>query len=308
MLAVLTPAAVGVVNTCRAKNLTQGTAADTRLQRVIKAAKAGDTISVRYVCVGNFRIAKDLALVGKATPTVSRPVLNGNGTGQVLRVNGAKVRLANLKISGGVLTIEGCSSGPDPTGCGGGIAVNLGGTLTLRDSVVRGNTARLGGGIYIDGQSSSVILNGASSVTGNSTEWDGPEGDGLGGGILSHGTLILNGSSSVSGNRGGGGGGIMTTGTLTLNDSSSVSGNTVIGPGGGIWLDSGTVTLNDTSSVTGNTADSDDFGGGAGGGIDVVWGCASNLIGAIEGGNVNDNYSGTASPVEDNIFVEHPCP
>ena len=142
MLAVLAPGAAGVVNTCRARNLTKGTPADTNLQRVIKAASPGDTIAVRYVCVGRFSIGKELTLVGKATGTTPRPVLNADGSGHVLRVS-AQVKLVNLRLTGGLLTDEGC-----PVGCGGGIAVNSG-TLTLRDTVVRGNTARIAGGIFI---------------------------------------------------------------------------------------------------------------------------------------------------------------
>jgi hypothetical protein len=44
----------------------------------------------------------------------------------------------------------------------------------------------------------------------------------------------------------------------------------------------------------------DDLGSGSGGGI---FSCGGSLTGVIDGGNVNDNYRGTASPVEDNISV-----
>jgi hypothetical protein len=64
---------------------------------------------------------------------------------------------------------------------------------------------------------------------------------------------------------------------------------------------SSTVTMNDSSSVTGNTADFVDQGGVTGGGI-YIWPCGGGaLIGGVDGGNVNDNYRGTAAPVEDNI-------
>ena len=66
------------------------------------------------------------------------------------------------------------------------------------------------------------------------------------------GTVILNGNSSVTGNTAAvRGGGIFNSGTLTLNDSSSVTGNTAGVNGGGIF-NIGTATLNGSSSVTGN--------------------------------------------------------
>jgi hypothetical protein len=277
------------------------------LQAVIKAASPGDKITVRYVCVGNFKIGKKLTLVGKAALGHPRAVLNGNGSGQVLRVNRARVRLVNLKITGGVLSTQGCSSGPDPTGCGGGLAANLGATVTLKDTLVRGNIAAggSGGGIAID-YLSTVVLNGSSSVSGNSTASNGPEGYGVAGGILVFGgTLILNDTSSVRGNTGGEGGGIDTyePGSVTLNDSSSITGNSAIGDGGGINLNfNSPVTLNDSAYITGNTADADDFSGGEGGGV-FVW-CGGILNGAVDGGNLNDNFRGTAVPVEDNITYQ----
>jgi hypothetical protein len=94
------------------------------------------------------------------------------------------------------------------------------------------------------------------------------------------------------------GGILVAGGTLILNDTSSVKGNDG-GLGGGIF-NAGSVTMNDSSSVTGNTTDSVDQGGVTGGGI-YIWPCGGALIGGVDGGNVNDNYRGTAAPVEDNI-------
>jgi hypothetical protein len=217
MLAVLAPGANAAVNSCKAKNLTKGTPVDTHLQRVIRAASPGDTISVKYVCVGNFNIGKNLTLVGKATPGMAKAVLNANGTGRTLFVS-AEVRLTNLKVTGGNLINAG----------GGGI-VNVAGILTLKDTVVSGNTGDGGGGIY--NPNGTLIMNGSSSVNGNTV----PNGSSYsGGGIFSYyGTLIMNGSSSVNGNIAPSGGGISSYGgTVTLKDSSSVSGNTALHDGG----------------------------------------------------------------------------
>ena len=340
MLAVLAPGAGarGVANTCQARNRTQGTPSGSNLQDVIQAANRGDTITVRYVCVGNFAIDKNLTLVGRATPEVPRPILHANGVGRAL-LNSARVKLINLKIAGGMVPRN-----------GGGISNS--GHLTLKDTVVRGNTAATGGGgIY--NQSGTLTLRGASSVRGNTTTTYGGGGiynhsatlvllstssvtgntAGLGGGIfsqVSRSTVILYDTASVSGNTANIGGGISNeSGTLTLNDSSSVSDNTAEVAGGGIAINESstltlngtsavsgntsgdwgggiynygngaTVTLNDSSSVSGNTADSDDDASGAGGGVFV--GCDGTLTGAVDGVNVNDNYLGTATPVEDNI-------
>jgi nitrous oxidase accessory protein NosD len=99
-LVTLAPHASAVVNTCRARNVTKDRPSRLNLQLVIDAADPGDTIAVRYVCVGNFTIAKDLRLVGRSTREVPRPVLDANGEGRVLTVSG-NVRLANLVITGG---------------------------------------------------------------------------------------------------------------------------------------------------------------------------------------------------------------
>ena len=50
-LAVLVPDAIAVKNTCRAKNVTQGTPGRSNLQAAINAAHHGDKIAVAGVCV-----------------------------------------------------------------------------------------------------------------------------------------------------------------------------------------------------------------------------------------------------------------
>jgi hypothetical protein len=180
---------------------------------------------------------------------------------------------------------------------GGGIVNLPGGTVTLNDaSSVTGNTVQEGtvGGIYNGGD---LTLNGTSSVTGNN-------GWGLGGGIFNVANLVMNDASTVAGNEVSRlGGGIYSAGSLTMNGSSSVIGNAAGRFGGGIITDgSGTVTMNDAATVTGNTADAGDDGTGSGGGIFVR--CGAAAIGAVDGGNVDKNYRGTASPVEDNIKLQ----
>lgn len=303
ILAILAPAAGAVTNTCRAKNMTQGRPSNSDLQAVIAAADPGDRIAVRYVCVGNFKISKELTLLGKATTEVHKPILTANGSGRTLFVDYKRVTLTNLVITGGhkfggiansgILRLNDTVVRRNHAGGYGGGIFNAGALILNGSSSVRKNT---GGGIFND--EASLTLNDSSSVSRNT-------GGGIG---TTSGSIILNDSSSVRGNQAGtSGGGILvgTFGSVTLNDSSSVRGNTAKRHGAGIMSPfRGAVTLNDSSWVSGNTADADDAHGGTGGGIFV--GCLSTLTGAVDGGNVYDNFRGAATPVEDNIFLQ-PC-
>jgi len=188
-------------------------------------------------------------------------------------------------------------------------------SLTMNDS--SSVAANSGFGIY--SYYAHTILNGASSVTRNVTDvttsvfnWEGEltlndsasvtDNVGTEAAIDNEASFWMNGNSTVSGNTSttwwGGGVYNGTTGNMTMNDSSSVVGNSTVRGGGGV-SNGGDLTMNGSSAITGNTADADDNGVGAGGGIKVM--CSGTLIGAVDGGNVNDNYRGTSTPVEDNI-------
>jgi hypothetical protein len=349
------PASSAVVSTCRARNVTQDSAADSNLQAVIQAATKNDVIVVRFVCVGNFTIAKNLTLIGRPSADLPWGVLNANGHGQVLVVPRAKVTLKNLKITGGddsrwhfgagittsarllrlkdtvvdgntgtgiyntgTLTLNGSSTISHNSEAGihqDGYVAPIGASLTMNGtSTITGNS---GFGIY--DYYAHATLNDISSVSGNVTDvidavynWEGTftlneaasvaDNIGNNAAIWNGASLTMNGSSSVNGNvttvwRGGG---IYngSTGNATMNDSSTVTGNSTVRSGGGVGSD-GVFTMNGSSSITGNTADADDNGSGNGGGVWLA--CSATLTGGIDGGNVNDNYLGTASPVENNI-------
>ncbi|WP_430014925.1 Calx-beta domain-containing protein [Microcystis protocystis FBCC-A270] len=124
-----------------------------------------------------------------------------------------------------------------------------GGTLTITNSTITGNTAHTGGGIY-NAHGKLTLTN--STISGNTAGWGG-------GGIFSDGTLTIT-NSTISGNTAnGGGGGIFNIGTLTITNS-TISGNTANGGGGGIGNFLGTLTITN-STISGNTAN------GGGGGI-----------------------------------------
>ena len=138
---------------------------------------------------------------------------------------------------------------------GGGITVDFGGTLTLTNSTVSGNSAYdRGGGVYNRG---TVTLTN-STVSGNTAA--SFEKNNSGGGVYNRGTVTLT-NSTVSGNRADSslgstrGGGVFNSGTVTVT-SSTVFGNSA-GFGGGV-SNSGTVTVT-KSTFSGNSAES---GGG----------------------------------------------
>jgi len=192
-------------------------------------------------------------------------ILDGEGN---LTIAAAREHRVLSLPSGVTAMLEGItiSRGHVVDGNGGGIA--MGGTLTLNDSTVSGNTAEnapghlrgRGGGIYNEG---TLTLNN-STVSGNTavTLDDG----GHGGGIYNEGTVALTGSAVEGNTATPSGGGIYSEGTVTLSDS-RISANTAEDSGGGI-LDLGELTMSN-STVEGNTAAESGGGISSGGALSV---------------------------------------
>lgn len=130
-------------------------------------------------------ITGDLSISGADAITVS-----GASTYQLFVVSAGTVTLSGLTIT----------AGDAPSGTGGGI-FNLGGTLTVTDSTISGNSRFSGGGILNLG--TMIVTN--STIRGNSAF--------VGGGIANDGTLSVT-NSTISGNTASGGTGIHNTGTL----------------------------------------------------------------------------------------------
>lgn len=189
-------------------------------------------------------------------------------------------------------------------GSGGG--VYLLGSLTMRDtSVISGNAALFGGGIYID--NTTVVMEDRSAIKDNKAvagiKDDGTLFGGFGGGINvgKNGKLTMKGESSLAGNSGlfGGGLRVFSTAQAALEGRASITGNEARrnteqkygGSGGGVYVNTdGTITLKDSTAVRDNNA----FWGG---GIDlygvlVLEGKAAitgNTVGAYQGGGVYVN-------------------
>jgi hypothetical protein len=164
--------------------------------------------------------------------------------------------------SDGQTTVERVELLDNEANTGGAIAVD-GGTLSVIDSVIRGNIAVDGGAIQND---TGAVTIDNSTIVGNSAEHRG-------GGLNNNSTMSVRGSTlaanAVTASGFGEGGGAVAnanTGTLSMSNS-TVSGNVAFDRGGGI-LNNGDTTL-DHCTVVGNRVIAV-FDGGQGGGIRSV--------------------------------------
>jgi CSLREA domain-containing protein len=245
--------------------------------------------------LGELSITETLTIRG---PGPSKLAVSGNNSSRVFNITAGSAQILGLRITGGngggianfaALTLKdsrvdhntatlggGIHTAPSSTLTlerslvsenqaieGGGIYAQFGsGTVTLRSSQVRGNTAQLGGGI--NNRSDDFTLTG-TQVSGNTASLNS-------GGIRNQsGTMRLR-LALVSGNKAPVAAGISTSGTLTV-EGSTVSGNTATQSGGGIVganLNTAITTVR-LSLVVGNTAGRAGglFNGGLGGTMTV---------------------------------------
>jgi hypothetical protein len=139
---------------------------------------------------------------------------------------------------------------------GGGITSAQDQEVTLANSTVAGNTAERGGGLWVSYETVTLTN---STVARNAARYGGGIAGTFGEAAPA---VVLDGSSSVSGNTASvDGGGVWnppvegpSATRLILNDSASVSRNAASGNGGGIYNGDGEVILNDSASVTRNRA------------------------------------------------------
>jgi len=261
--------------------------AHANLQNKINGAPAGSTLEIAGTCVGHFTVSKSLHLVGDPTAT-----LDGNDGGITLTLGVGTVELRHLVVTGGRI-----AGGVQAFGAG----INASNTqLTLRHVVLKGNVAHAtaspadvaiaeGGGISSFGGSLTVI---DSVVKGNSAKAEAGTVFAFGGGIYRVGLLTIKGSKIASNSTIGtsqgtsgsiqGGGLFIDEGNL-LAKASSFTGNRakITGPagpmtaeGGGIYFsDAFAITLQRTrladnvASVESQGSDANAHGGGAGGAV-----------------------------------------
>ena len=204
-------------------------------------------------------IDNDVILDGEGLLT-----LDGNASHRVFQVlPGVSAGLRAMTVTGGMAAVD-----------GGGIFVEDGGTLTVRDCTISENTAaRNGGGIGTAGE--LIVMNTAVlSNTANS-----------GGGIVSDGQLAVR-DSIISDNYAVyiAGGGLLSRGADTV-ERTVISDNFVRERGGGILV-SGSLILTQ-SAVTGNEVELWD-----GGGVYVHLGTLTVSQSTIAGNHVSRRYGG----------------
>lgn len=171
---------------------------------------------------------------------VGLPKITGNiridGQGSVIiRSSPARFRLFHI-ASGGNLTLNdvALASGVAVGGVGGAILDQ--GALSLNNSTIEGNTATLGGGLYVAHGATAQITGGLFTAN---------HGTDLGGAITNTGTLTVNGANITANASVNQGGGIDNNsgGNLTLIDT-SITHNLAGNGGGGIAsFGSGSITV-----------------------------------------------------------------
>jgi nitrous oxidase accessory protein NosD len=197
---------------CKAINQSKDIAYENAVQNplgtAIAEADPGNTLKVIGTCHGNFVISKDLTLQGRPSAQHA-DTLDGDLSGIVLSVPfGVAVNLtvSDLTITGGsgagiswyqgVVTITNTHV---TNNAGTGIGKFGGGSAIIENSVVSGNSATSGAGIWnsIGGDGGMTISN--SLVTNNTATF-------FGGGIFNRGHLTIT-DSTISNNAAGTNGG-----------------------------------------------------------------------------------------------------
>jgi hypothetical protein len=204
-------------------------------------------------------------------PVVGSVITIAGQGSTIARAGGApEFRLLAVNRTGDLTLQETTVSGGAAAGfLGGGGIANFGGTLTITNSTIAGNTttAQYGGGVanfsyfgypYFDPDSTyygkTVITN--STITGNS-------GSSFGGGVGNLASTLTITNSTIAGNTASDGGGVanvegrvydVTIGGTLIITNSTISGNTAGTRGGGVDNVGPGSTRITNSTISGNTA------------------------------------------------------
>ncbi len=217
---------------------------------------------------------------------------------------GGRLTLRDIRVRGGTAS--------PPFDDGGGI-LNRGGTITLRDSTVSGNSAGdAGGGLHNASGSATLIdstvsentaavgggvanSRGVMKITATTISDNGASGQGGGIANLEGGNLLL-GEGNISGNHADDGGGIWNvSGTATVTQS-TVSDNRAgpVGGGGGIVNFGGALSMTNTTLFGNHSSD-------VGGGVATVLGTTRLVHTTVsqnvakDGGGGVFNFGGTVT-------------
>ncbi len=235
---------------------------------------AGQTLSLDN---GDLNITDDLTITGLGS---SQLTVDAQGNSRIFTINTA----ITVSISGMTLT-HGSAYLAD-----GGAIYNSGGTLSLTDVTLTGNTSEggdgggNGGALY--NENGSVTIS-SSMIANNSAQY--------GGGISNLNGSITIDNSSIDNNIAEYSGGAIDnyfdlgSGTATVTIMNSTIANNSASFGGGIDNGQGTIIL-DRSTISGNTADGVE--GGQGGGIDSYLGTQKITNSTISGNTANGDGGG----------------
>jgi Synergist-CTERM protein sorting domain-containing protein len=200
------------------------------LRDIIGKASSGDTVNfadgISEIRLNSeLVIDKELNIIG-ASPTQKITIRQrSQGTGVIHVYSSESVLLQHLTLTGGsvyggcidnrgTLVIDHCDIVGNAAYYGGGGVLNReGGKLTIKHSLVKGNSGLCGGGVLNNGTATMI----GCVVDGNSAD--------LGGGIYNRGNLLLA-SCTVLNNAAANGGGIYSEGTTKLMTFCRVQSNT----------------------------------------------------------------------------------
>ncbi len=219
-----------------------------------------------------------------ALPDISTEMtMTGNASSpssvDITKASSPTIRIFNV-TSSGTFTLTGVriSGGNEDTGSG----LQNAGTTIIQDSIITGNTATIGAGIYISGGSLTLTR---STILSNTVTASG------GGIYLSAGNLTINRSSIVSnsttGGSGSGGGGMYLAGGTTVSIfNTTFYNNETEGNGGGFCnISTATINIENTTFCENNA---DEQGGG-------LYTTASTNM-SFKNNLFADNSATTASP------------
>jgi len=291
-------------------------------------AISGSTLNAAIVITGDFSPPPSASpTFGTTTGTVkiygaggSRQ-LNLSSGGNLLSIGAnQEVTVKNVKLigmtsntGGALINVSGnnakfimkgnsevCNNENNANPNGGGVYVSSGTFAMYDNAKVQGNKSTflptsVGGGVYLTGSTSFIIMDGNASVYDNVANSDGGgvfvvgsatftmKGDAKvysnkansnGGGIVGSGANItIEGNASVYSNEANasGGGVYASNGPFTMQGNALVSGNTAKTSGGGVYFagTSGTFTMQEQAKVSGNKAGVDGTSAGTGGGVHI---------------------------------------
>jgi len=240
------------------------------IQEAVDAGNPGDTIILTAgTYQENLLIEKPFTIKGAGE---GKTIIDGCQVGSVIIVgknrSNIDVTLSGMTIMGGTGTsVSVDDNDANRYICGGGI-LNYG-RLTIMDSIISGNTAYYGGGIFNKG---TVNLEKGTCTTHNAAH----NGGGIYGNI---GSVNLNGGTVASNEAKELGGGIYTgyRGSISIH-SGTISNNIAKNSGGGIYSQGGPVTLHE-GTIFSNDAFS------SGGGIY----CYGGSVNHLNGGSIHSN-------------------